>query len=228
MTQLIVAALAFVLGHVLISSSPLRPWLVARLGERTYLRLFTAVMAAALIWLIWAYGQAPYVELWPFHPHGAMLTVVLMLPAMFLAVTGVASPNPTAAGVPSSVLSADAAKGIFRITRHPFMWGVGLWAIAHLVPNGDVASLILFGSLAILALVGTRLIDRKFATNRPEVWPAFAAVTSNLPFAAIVGGRQRLSLAEIGWWRLGLAVVVWALVLWLHPWLFGVDPLAAF
>jgi uncharacterized membrane protein len=232
MVELLLATAVFVGGHFAVSSTPLRPWLVAEVGERVYLLMYAVLAAVTLVWMIIAYGRADFVELWPFHAHGVRLTLVLMLPAVLLVVLALASPNPTAAGVPDEVLGADAARGIFRITRHPFMWGVGLWAFAHLAPNGDLASLILFGGLAILALLGTHFIDLKFEKKRPDAWPAFAAVTSNLPFAAIAAGRQHLSLAEIGaeigWWRLGLAVVVYLLLVIVHPWLIGVDPLAVF
>jgi uncharacterized membrane protein len=118
-------------------------------------------------------------------------------------------------------------RGIVRITRHPFMWGVGLWAGAHILANGDLASLVLFAAVGVLALLGTLLIDRKYAARRGPDWQEFAAATSNLPLAAVFAGRQRLAFAEIGWWRVALALAVYALLLAAHPWLFGGAPLAA-
>jgi len=47
------------------------------------------------------------------------------------------------------------------ITRHPFLWGIALWALVHLIINGDLASLILFGSLLLLAVGGTLAIDAR-------------------------------------------------------------------
>ena len=141
--------------------------------------------------------------------------------------SGLSTPNPTAVGAPDLLGRTESVQGIFRITRHPFMWGVGLWAAAHIVANGDLASLVLFASLGALALLGTLLIDRKYAARRGADWQRFAAATSNLPFAAIASGRQRLAFGEIGWWRVGLALAVYALLLALHPWLFGGAPLAA-
>ena len=99
------------------------------------------------------------------------------------------------------------------MTRHPFLWSVGLWASAHIVANGDLAGLVLFATFGALALLGTLLIDRKFALRRGADWQRFAAATSNLPFAAILAGRQRLVLAEIGWWRIALALVIYLALL---------------
>jgi uncharacterized membrane protein len=119
----------------------------------------------------------------------------------------------------------DVVKGMLRVTRHPFLWGVALWAIGHLIVKGDAASIVLFGSLLALALFGTVSIDAKRRRALGAAWDAFAAQTSNLPFAAIAAGRQRLDLREIGWWRIALAVVVWAVLAWAHPYLFGVRAL---
>ena len=64
--------------------------------------------------------------------------------------------------------------GLLRITRHPFQWSVVLWAIGHIVANGDVASLLFFGSLGALSLWGSFLIDAKKARTMGADWTAFA------------------------------------------------------
>jgi len=116
-------------------------------------------------------------------------------------------------------------KGVLRITRHPFLWGVAIWAAGHLMVNGDTASLILFGTLLVLAIAGTYSIDAKRKRMLGDKWSAFAAQSSAVPFAAIAQGRQRLDLAGIGWWRLALAVVIWAALLFAHPYAFGAPAL---
>jgi uncharacterized membrane protein len=141
-------------------------------------------------------------------------------------VGGITTTNPTAVGAPDVLSQSEPVRGVCRITRHPIMWGVGLWAGSHLVANGDLASLVLFASLGALALIGTLLIDRKHAARRGADWQRFAAATSNLPLGAVVSSRQRFVFAEIGWWRVGLALVVFALLLAVHPWLLGGAPLA--
>src|SRR5262249_39128244 len=98
-----------------------------------------------------------------------------------------------------------------------FLGGVALWALVHLIVNGDLASLILFGSLLVLALGGTAAIDAKRRRSFGEQWMQFAAVTSNVPFAAIVAGKNRLgpAVVEIGVWRL-LIAIVYAVAFYLH------------
>jgi len=227
MGWLIAAALFMLASHFGISSTGLRAWLVARLGERAYLGLYSLIALAAIVWVIVAYARAPYVELWPTTPWLAWVPLIVMPFALVLAVSGLSTLNPTAVGAPDTLGQAEPVRGIFRVTRHPFMWSVGLWAAAHLVASGDLAGLILFAAFGALALGGTAAIDRKLAARRGADWQRFAAASSNLPLAAILAGRQRLVLGEIGWWRILLALVLYGVLLAAHPWLFGASPLAA-
>jgi uncharacterized membrane protein len=227
MIELLLAAALLLATHYGISSTPLRGWLVARVGERPYLVLYSALSLGVLIWLIFAYQRAPYIELWPSAAWSAWLPLIVMPFALLLLVCGVSTMNPTAVGSPDTLDQAEPARGIVRVTRHPFMWGVALWALSHIVPNGDAAAVVLFGLFAVLALIGTLLIDHKFALRRGAQWQRFAAVTSNLPFAAVIAGRQHLALAEIGWLRVGIALALYVVLLALHPWLFGLSPFGA-
>jgi uncharacterized membrane protein len=227
MTKLIAAALFLLVSHFGISSTPIRPWLVARLGERRYLALYSLIALGAIAWVIWAYHRAPYVELWPTPAATTAVPLVVLPFAFVLAVAGLSTQNPTAVGAPAETLGGSAVRGIFRVTRHPFQWSVVLWAAAHLIANGDLAGIILFGAFGALAGIGTALIDRKYAQSRGADWQAFAAATSNLPFAAIAAGRQSFVFAEIGWGRVALGLALYLVLLAAHPWLFGAPPLAA-
>jgi uncharacterized membrane protein len=227
MIKLGVAAVVLLATHYGISSTPLRAWLVGRIGERPYLALYSLIALGGVIWLISAYRRAPYVELWPMAGGSAWVPLIVMPFALLLLVCGVSALNPTAVGSPDTLDQAEPARGILRVTRHPIMWGVALWALAHLVPNGEAASLVLFGTFALLALLGTLLIDHKFRARRGAEWQRFAAVSSNLPFAAILAGRQHLAPREIGWLRVGVALVLYVVLLAVHPWLFGLSALGA-
>lgn len=227
MTGLIAAAVVFVLLHLLVSGTALRGAIVTMIGEGPFMGLFSLASVAGLAWLGWAYGQARgegpvYWDLGAAGRHGA---VALVLLAMLFIVPGLTTPNPTSVKQEGALEKPNAVRGMLRITRHPFLWGVALWALAHLLSNGDLPGAILFGSMLALALFGTASIDAKRKRALGARWDAFAGQTSGVPFAAILAGRQKLSLGEIGWWRLLLGVVVWAALLWGHPVLFGVNPL---
>jgi uncharacterized membrane protein len=225
--ELLAAAAFLLVSHFGISSTPLRAGLVGRIGERPYLMLYSIVALGALVWLIFAWQRAPYIELWPMTAWSAWVPLFAVPFALILIVCGVSTPNPTAVGAPDTLDRPEPVRGILRVTRHPFMWGVALWALAHIAPNGALADVVLFGALTALALIGTLLIDHKFAVRRGAQWQRMAAVSSNLPFAAIAGGRQRFVFAEIGWARVGVALALYVGLLALHPWLFGVSPFGA-
>ena len=115
--------------------------------------------------------------------------------------------------------------GILRITRHPFLMGVAIWSVVHLVGNGDVASLLFFGALAVVSIAGPPSIDAKRRRALgPAAWDAFASRTSIMPFAAILAGRNTLALRELGAWRPVAGVAAYALILGGHSHLFGVNP----
>ena len=226
MTNLILASAVFLLIHFGISGTRLRGWLVARLGEGRYLGFFSLASIAGLFWMGSAHAHAPAVFLWA-DPVGLWpVGKALMLFATLFVVIGLTASNPTMVGGQTRLARGqDAARGITRITRHPFLWGVAIWALVHLVVNGDLASLIFYGSLLVLAIGGTPLIDARQRGRVGEQWNAFANVTSNVPFAAIVADRNQFSpvLREIGILRLALALAVYAAVLALHGRLFGAN-----
>lgn len=223
MIELILAAIFFIASHFGIASTGLRPRLITRLGSSLYLGLYTAIAFIAIFWLVSAYRRAVHIDLWIAGPLAGWLTLVMMLIACLLFIAGLTTANPTAVG--QAMVSGKIAppSGIIRVTRHPMLWSFALWALAHLLVNGDAASLILFGSIALLALIGTRLIDARYEAQFGAAWRDFSRRTSNLPFIAILGGRQRASLAELGWWRPVLALVLFALLLALHAMVIGVP-----
>jgi uncharacterized membrane protein len=225
MLYLVAAAVFLPVSHYGLSSTRLRDVLARRLGERGYLGLYSLVAIAAFVWLVSAYRAAPFEMLWPTPEPLKLAVLPVVLVAFLLVVVGVTTPNPTTVGAETLLGNPDVVRGILRVTRNPFLWGASLWALAHVVVGGDVASVLLFGSIAILGLVGTMLLEAKKRRRHGAEWRAFAAVTSNVPFQAILEGRQRLVWSELGWWRVALAVALFGLVLWGHRWAFGVSPL---
>ena len=219
-------AAAFFLGiHLFLSGTSLRDRLVARMGERAYLGLFSVLSLAGIVWLCYAWAQAPPAP--PLWQSGELRGVahIWMLTAFLFAVVGLTTPSPTAVGGEARLEGSEPAQGILRITRHPFLWGVALWAAYHVLVNPDPPSLVFFGSFGALALAGTRSIDAKRRAKHGERWDRFEAVTSNVPFGAIASGRNRLAQGELPAWRLSLALVLYVTMLLLHPTLFGVSAL---
>jgi uncharacterized membrane protein len=219
--SLVIAGLAFHGSHVLVSSTRLGGNLREQLGERGYLVLYSLVALATFAWFVVAYAQAPTLPLWGLARWMAFVPIVVMPVATIFLIAGYTVPNPTAVGMERAAAADDPAPGILRITRHPILWAIGLWAAAHLVPNGDVASAIFFGSLLLLALGGTLLIDRKKRLALGSNWARLAQVTSNIPFVAILAGRTKLHLYEIGALRIVAGLLLYAVLFLAHPFITG-------
>lgn len=228
MIQLWLAAVAFVGLHIGVSGTRLRDALIRRLGEGAYMGLFSLASVATLVWLVLAFTGARLkpgdLELWGAEPL-RHLSLALVFVAYLLFVPGLLTPNPTSVKQEGLLDRPEPARGVVRITRHPFLMGVAIWAFAHILVNGDVASLVLFGALLALGVVGPGSIDAKRRRMFSHRYAAFEAHTSIVPFAAILGRRQRLDLGEIGLWRPALALALYGLTIWLHPYAFHASPL---
>lgn len=222
MTKLLIATAAFLVAHY-VSSTPLRAWLVKLLGSNGYIVLYSSAAVATLVAMVWAYLRAPHIGLW-YVPALRYAPLIVMPVALLLLVSGLITRNPTAVGQGRWFRGSDPARGILRVTRHPVMWAIALWAAAHVLARGDVASVVFFGAFLALAVTGTALIDRRKRAEHGENWRRLAEVTSSVPFAAIAGGRNRFDAGEIGWVAPALALAAYAALIWLHPLLFGARP----
>ncbi len=219
------AMAAFLLGHFALARRVTRDAIVARIGEVGFTVGYSLIAIVTFLWAIAAYNAAPVVPIWT-PPVGLQhLSLLIMLLAFIFLVAGYLTPNPMAVGLDSRPMVEKPASGIQAITRHPVMWAVALWGISHLLANGTAADIIFFGGLTALALLGALHIDIKRARRFGDLWPGYAAQTSYVPFAAIIAGRNRFSLAALGWWRIGLGIAAYAIFLAIHAWLFGVSPL---
>lgn len=220
----IIGVLAFTGGHFLLSSAPIRDRAVAAIGEEKFRGLYSLVMLGALVWLILAFRDAPYVEVWLPAAATKWIPNILVPIACILLVSGITTRSPTSVGGEAMLAEPTTFKGILTVTRHPFLWGTGLWSLGHLATNGDLASLLLFGGMAVLSFAGMPALDAKLRRKVDSAWGPVAMTTSIIPFLAVIQGRTSLDLAGIGWWRLGLGLLVWGLLYGAHPYYAGVWP----
>jgi len=222
MTMLALAAGVFLVTHF-VPSTPVRSGLVGMLGEKAYLGLYSLVALSVLGWLIWAYAKAPYERLWV-GDEFKVWAVVLMPVSLVLVVAGGMTRNPSAVRQESALATMGEPRGILRVTRHPIQWGIALWALLHLISRGDTASVVFFGGFALLSILGTVLIDARKTRTLGANWQRFASVTSNFPFAAIIQGRNQFRFDEIGWKKVLIGLGLYIVLVFLHPYLFGVRP----
>lgn len=204
---------AFFLTHSLPLRPAVRPHLQRALGRRGFTLAYSALSLAVLGWLIAAAGRAPYVPLWTWAPWQYLVPLVVMLPVCLILSLAIARPNPFSFGGARNETFDPARPGIVRLNRHPLLLALALWGTAHVVPNGDLAHVILFGTFTGFALLGRRLIDRRKRREMGKDWDALAAK---------VKGAAPLPLPLL---RLVTVLALYLLLIAAHPLLFGDSPL---
>jgi uncharacterized membrane protein len=206
LAELAAASIAFVGTHFALSH-PLRALLVARIGEKGFLPLYSLVAFAALGWMILAFRAAPSADLPGSGELGWIVATVLTLPALVLFL-GSLRGNPAFPDPRAAKPIARAPTGVFAVTRHPMMWGFALWALSHIVLWWSTRTMIVAGAVLVLALVGAHLQDRKKAALLGAGWTGWAAQTRYWPrWGRLLGAGAALWL---------VAFAVWLAVTWAH------------
>ena len=213
LVNLIAASVAFVGTHFALSH-PLRTPLVRTLGEKGFLGVYSLVALATFGWMIWAFtamtrrgaplwngsGELPWAI-------ASLLSIVAL--ALFLGSLrgNPALPDPRAA----EGLAGKQPASVFRVTRHPMMWGFAIWAFSHILVAPTGRTVVLAGTIAFLALVGAHLQDRKKEALMGDGWKAWEAKTSYWPRLGALPG------IGLGLWV--VTIVLWLAVTWAHIWL---------
>jgi uncharacterized membrane protein len=222
-TEFVVAAMVFLASHALPARPGIRVRLASVLGRRTYLTIYSAVSLALFAWLILAAGRAPYVGLWFWFPQGLWIANALMALALVLAVGGTAIANPFSLGGLADRPFDPRHPGILAVTRHPLLWALVLWSAAHLIANGDLAHVLLFGSLGGFSVAGIFAMEKRIRIRAAAQWSVLSRATSLVPFAALLTARA--SWTELLQVRMALLPFVWCGIVLLHRPTVGVSPL---
>jgi len=209
MTMLIVASVAFVGTHFLMSH-PLRAGLVKALGEVGFTLAYTVVSLLTFGWMIWAFpaasAEAP-APLWDVEKAAWIFATLLMWLGSVLFM-GSLRRNPALPRPGKRIEKIDEPNGVYAITRHPMMWGFAIWAIVHVIINPTEASLVLGFAIAFLALVGAVMQDRKKEMLLGDLWKDWVSKTSFMPYGRGVKSADAFALVT--------GTLVWLGATWVH------------
>jgi uncharacterized membrane protein len=185
---LLVLGLAVFLGiHLLTAARGTRAVVMGRLGEGPYKGLYSLVATAGLVLVVWGfahYRSTGYVQVWD--PPAVLHPVALLL--LWFAFVALAATYAPAGKIKATL-------------RHPMLAGVKAWALAHLLVNGDLGALVLFGSFLAWAV-----FDRIAVKKRGDAG------------ARPVAGPTRGDIIA-----LGVGTLAYIAMYWLHPLLIGVP-----
>ena len=186
MVQLVLGLVIFLGGHIFTSLRSQRAALIARTGEGAYKGLYSLVALLGFMLIIHGFGayrSAGYIQLWTPPTFLRHLVLLLMWPAMV-------------------ALVATYSPGLIKAKlKHPMLAAVKIWALAHLLANGDLGSILLFGGFLAWAVYARIAVKRRGAPVLP----------SDTPF-----GRGDIIALVVG-------TVAYLAMVWLHPLLIGVP-----
>jgi uncharacterized membrane protein len=192
-------AILFVGTHIGLATGRIRASLVARLGERGFAAMFSAIASFTFAAMIVYYATHRFAGA-PGLALGAIPEVRwILIAAVVVGIMLMSAGSVTYAGSPYDVVTHKVRPpyGIERVTRHPFFSGVTLLGFAHALLATRLIGTVTFSALALLAAAGSSHQDHKLLTRSGERYARYLAQTSALPFAAIIRGTQKMAWREL-------------------------------
>ena len=224
--ELFLAFSLFVASHMIPARPAARAWFLQHIGRTAYLVSYAGLSILVFGWLIVAAGRAPYLPLWEPAAWQVWVTNVTMPFVCLLLAFGIAVPNPLSIASRNDAAYDPDHPGIVGCTRHPVLWAATLWASAHVVPNGDLAHVVMFGMFASLGVFGALIVEsRKRRDFGAAEWRRLSANTSFVPLAALVARRWVPSPYDLNIFRLFAAAGLYFGFLALHEPVIGISPL---
>ena len=218
-SEFILAFATFLALHAIPVRPPVKPWLVARIGQRGFTIAYSGMSLLALVWLIGATARAPYVELWSSAVWQAWVPLILMLPVTIIVGLTLGRPNPFSFGGGDGAEFDLNRPGIVRLHRHPMLVALAIWSGAHVVPNGDLAHVILFGTFLGFSILGMRMIDRRRQRTMGSAWQKTLTRLRKQSVATALQPPLSTML------RVLAGIALYVAVLHAHYVIFGVGPL---
>ena len=182
MTLLVAGLVVFFAAHSFCMFRNARAALVDRLGALPYRALFSLVSLAGFVAIVMGYGDAPRIAIWSPPAWTRHVTMLLMVPVFILLV---------AAYLPCNIKAR---------LRNPMLIAVKTWALAHLVANGDLASMVLFGSFlawAVADMIAVKRSGRGAVVANPRDMLDAVAIAAGLVIYALVLTRWHVYLAGV-------------------------------
>ncbi|SCA55687.1 putative NnrU family protein [Candidatus Terasakiella magnetica] len=211
MSDLLLAIAVFIAAHIIPSYRPLRQGLVEMMGEKLFMSIYGIISLALFIWLLQSYLAAPYQELWVIQSWMRHVVLFVMFWVCLLLVCTFSQPNPFSLGLGAKGFDQQ-HPGIVGLTKHPAFVAFALWAFVHILPNGDVASVLFFALMGALSLYGPMSLNAKRkARMGQEEWHRLEAEVAK-------------SWPKIGLRRWLVAAVLYAGLVLAHEPVIGVMP----
>ncbi len=207
----LIMASALFIGSHFIMSHPARAKMVSVCGAQGFQGVYSLISLALFGWMIWALLKAPRGHiLWaPTDAIWIAASIVTLLASVLFMGSFFGNPSlATPSADMAKSLSQKLPAGVFRVTRHPMMWGFALWGIGHILVAPRTENFIFIGSIIFLALAGAAAQDRKKIAQLGDAWRSWQAQTRYWP------RLSQLAYTGIRPWL--AAILFWLLASWAH------------
>jgi len=211
--EFIAAFVVFFISHSIPVRPPVKSRIVTAIGPVGFTLAYSALSIAILTWIIIAAGRAPYVELWGWEPWQNHIPLAAMYIATLIITMTFGQPNPLSFGGWNNTRFNPDDPGLIGWIRHPLLITLLIWSLAHMVPNGNLAHVIVFGLFAGFSILGMRIIDKR--TRRilgTEEWHRLAKTKREINFT-----RRGLTLLALG-------TAIYLALLYAHEPVIGITP----
>lgn len=217
------ALIAFLGAHVVPRATGLRDWGINRFGRKVYMTVYSLMSLGLLAWLVVAALNAPYIGLWITTKATVGIAIAMMFVACILFATGATRANSLSISFRGGETDIE-QPGVLALVRHPIILGFLFWAAAHLLVNGDVVGVILFGGMLVFSAFGMRIAQKRAEARLTAPQVAEFRAVANGPIAHRLGRAMSPKfLLEV------LAGILFFFVLLFgHEHFIGVSPLAYF
>lgn len=203
----------FFLSHSIPTRPAVKSRIVAKIGAGGFALAYSALSIAILTWIIVAAGRAPYIEFWGWVPWLNYAPLIGMFVAIIIITMVFGQPNPLSFGGWNHDRFDPDNCGIIGWTRHPLLLALFIWAAAHMIPNGNLAHIIVFSLFGGFALMGRKIIDKRFRRILgQEQWQRLANT------------KREIRITRRGIMRISIGVLIYLAVLYSHEWFIGVPP----
>lgn len=211
--EFIAAFVVFFLSHSIPVRPPVKSRIVAKIGAPGFALAYSALSIAILTWIIIAAGRAPYVELWGWATWQNHVPLTGMAVAIVIISMAFGRPNPLSFGGWNNDRFDPAASGIIGWMRHPLLVALLIWSGVHLVPNGNLAHVIVFGLFAGFSILGMWIINKRARR-----------ILGDSEWQRLSATQRRFSVTKGGVTRLIVGVLIYLVILYSHEWVIGVTP----
>ncbi len=212
--EFIAAFVVFFVSHSIPTRPAVKSRIVALIGPVGFTLAYSALSTAILTWIIIAAGRAPYVELWGWEPWQNHVPLTAMYFATLILTMIFGQPNPLSFGGWNNSRFEPDNPGLIGWIRHPLLVTLLIWSLAHMVPNGDLAHVIVFGLFAGFSILGMRIIDKRARRILgADEWQRLSSM------------KREFKITRRGLIRLALGTAIYLALLYLHEPVIGISPL---